>query len=106
MGLLEECPSPVVAVQSVDLLQSIFTLPKDEFKSSDILDKRVCSALLKKPAVMTPLLRFLLVNATETPVSDQELAAIRAMPVIECLLCSSDKKELTTAGHCSLPPGR
>lgn len=113
MALLADA-SPIVAVHTLDLLQKMTSFPNTDHSAPRLSNKRLCTALLKKPAVVNPLVRFAVVNASETPASDLEWAAMTAIPLID-MLCSAEDPVLRyqhAAPHAEirfgpgpLPPG-
>lgn len=51
--------------------------------------RRLCLALLKNPAVMNPLLTFMVIHSSETPSKDIEWAAMFAQTVLYTLRTGS-----------------
>lgn len=99
--------SPRVVVLLTDIFEYLITLPKSDPAGSDVVDKRVSLAVLKNAAVMTPLMRFALLNAAKPPVSDREYAVARMGPMIRALCCSGGfDKKVAVAICTTLPPGR
>lgn len=98
---------PRVAVHIIDVLQSMLRLPKAEIAAPCLFDKRLCSALLKNPSVMNPLVRFAFLNASETPASDLEFATIVAVPSLRNLLVTGAfVRAVSIVSSSALSPGR
>lgn len=109
MALLEG-KKPRVAVIALDIFKSLIELPKGNIGDPDILDKHLCSALLKNPAVTTPLVQFAFPNATPTPASDLEyVATLIACPVMKALVAAEGgdaETQIATGALTTIPPGR
>lgn len=90
-----------------EIFQYLIRLPKSDSVGPDVVDKRVSLELLKNAAVMTPLIRFALLNVAKPPVSDQEYAIAKMGPMIKALCCSGGfDKKIAVAICNTLPPGR
>lgn len=94
-------------MHALDTLKAMVKLPKTDLHAPEIVNKRLCFALLKNPAVTNPLLQFVFPNAAETPTSDLEFAAITAATLFQGF-CAAEGSERQTVAACSalLPPGR
>lgn len=97
--------SPRVALRTLDTLTNMMMLPHVEASAPVLLDKRLCSALLKNPAVMSPLVQFVFLHGDETPASDLELVALKGGPMINNL-GSVEKLPVSFASCDSFSPGR
>lgn len=95
----------IVALYNTDAILRMYTLQIGDATNPELLDKRMCSALARNPAVMTPLVRFFIANVSETPSTDLEFVAIRMFPILSDLFRSADMRVATSASTL-LPPGR
>lgn len=98
---------PKLALQITDTLKNLIYFPRAEVAGPTLLDKRLCSALLKNSHVMGPLAQFVLSNASEVPASDLEFVGIRSMPMLYNICLSGGvQTQLAIQASDSMLPGR
>lgn len=68
-----------------------FNNAASDIEGALLVNKRLCSTLLRNPAVMNPLVRFMISNVAQTPVTDLELLATRAIILFKTIQAAGGK---------------
>lgn len=101
-----EGANATVAFYSLEMIQRMCTLQKSDSADLMLLDKRTCLALARNPAVMNPLVHFLLANAASIPASDLEYVAATKHRLLADMARVENEPNLVVGLDNLLPPGR